>query len=368
MKILSLQLLNFKNYENLQLSLDAQCIAFCGRNGVGKTTILDAIHYISFTRSFLQTNDKDCIKHDETFFHLQANVLSEHDELPHHISIYADRQKGKKIKVNDKVLERFSDHIGFLPVILIAPSDMDIVSESAEYRRKYFDAFIAQFDKNYLDLLIQHQKLLMQRNALLKQPSLPHFQQQLDFFDHRLVEVSKSICKIRNEFIKYLNTIFPAFHQQIANSDASIYIEYSSQLLQEDYEQLLKNNIKRDIELGHTEKGIHRDDYVFFLDGYPIRKFGSQGQQKSFLLSIKISQYHITFERLGKKPVILIDDIFDKLDENRATQLFNTVSRLGTDQIFITDTHTEKIKFILPNLFNTFCIYEIHSPDDIHCL
>ncbi|MCX7696425.1 MAG: DNA replication and repair protein RecF [Bacteroidales bacterium] len=365
MKIPSLQLLNFKNYDSLHLSLNAQCIAFCGKNGVGKTTILDAIHYVSFTKSFLQNSDKECIKHNEAFFHIQAAVNDEYDDLPHLISIYVDREKGKKIKVNDKIIERLSEHIGFVPIILIAPSDMSIVSESAEHRRKYFDAFISQLDKNYLELLIQHQKLLMQRNALLKQSHSPHFLQQLAFFDERLITVSIDIFKIRKNFINHLNTILPFFHHKIVDNNSSISIEYFSQLLNEDYELILKNNLKRDIELGFTEKGIHRDEFLFLSDGHNMRKFGSQGQQKSFLLALKVSQYQITYQHLSKKPIILIDDIFDKLDESRAERLLITISQLETDQIFITDTHFTRLKSIIPSFFTSSSIHLIHSPTHI---
>jgi len=361
MKIISIQGKNFKSYEFFDLRCDAQCVGISGANSTGKTTLLDAIHYIGLTKSFLQASDKDCIKYGENYFHLQADVQSENENFLDTIFIYADLQKGKKIKVNDKWLSRFSTHIGFLPIILISPADISIVSDSAEHRRKFFDAFISQFDPKYLSNLIEFNKILAQRNALLKQPQTAHFTYQLDFFDQKLIETSLYIHEHRKHFVNEVNEKLPTIHQQLTHTSHVIEIQYQSSLLEEDYTLQLKRNLRRDIELGYTEKGIHRDEYHFLMDGYSLRKYGSQGQQKTFLLALKIAQYQETALRLHKKPLFLLDDIFDKLDEFRIKNLFDMLSQLNVDQLFITDTSENRLRNFLA-IFSSQKLFFLENP------
>jgi len=350
MYLKTLSLINFKNHAEKQFDLNDDINVFVGDNGVGKTNILDAINYLSMCKSFLNSVDKQNIKFDEKFFLIQGNFIK--DEKSNQISCGVTFGQKKKIKRNKKEYEKLADHIGEFPVVVISPYDSNLISEGSEVRRKFIDSIISQYNKKYLATLMKYNKVLQQRNALLKRfQELRIFEaESIEVWDAQLILLGNFIFEKRKEFLADFLPSFQNFFNLISNGNESINIEFNSQLNTNSLSNLLNEASRKDSRVGYTTVGIHKDDLVFQINGNPIKKFGSQGQQKSFLIALKLTQFEYITALLNKKPILLLDDIFDKLDHGRVERLMKMVSDHVFGQVLITDTDEERIEKVFKNI------------------
>ncbi len=338
---------NFKNYEALDLEFSPKINCFVGNNGVGKTNILDGIHYLSFCKSYFNSVDLQNIRHDQDFFAIHGYF--DRDESNNDaISCIQKLNQKKQFKKNKKDYERLADHIGMYPLVMISPYDRDLINEGSEIRRKYLDSIISQFDKVYLDNVINYNKALYQRNALLKTFAEKNYfdAEVIEIWDQKLSDLGKLIFKTRKKFIDDFKPLFQQYFEVISVAKEEVQIKYKSQLYERDLDELLAVSIYKDRQLRYTSQGIHKDDIEFFIDGYPVKKFGSQGQQKSYVIAIKLAQFEYTRKIKGYKPILLLDDVFDKLDNDRVKQLIKLVNENSFGQVFITDTNRQRVERI----------------------
>ena len=342
-----LTLANFKNYSQADFSFSDKINCFVGNNGVGKTNLLDSIHYLSFCKSFFSTVDVQNIRHGEDFFAIHGNYFRTSD-IPELVQCIQKKNQRKRFLLNKKEYDRLADHIGNFPLVMISPYDRDLINDGSELRRKYIDSVISQFDKIYLDDLIHYNKALIQRNALLKSFADQHSYDasSLEIWDEQLIHKGEQIYSMRKEFLEKFIPIFRHYFNYISDGSETVDIRYVSQLTGSSFRELLSNAISRDRAALYSTVGIHKDDLEFEIGGYPIKKFGSQGQQKSFVVAIKLAQFEYTMSIKGYKPILLLDDVFDKLDDLRVHQLIRLVSEHSFGQVFITDTSEVRIRSI----------------------
>ena len=359
MYLKKIDLLNFKNIEDKSFEFNAKINCFIGLNGVGKTNILDAIYYMAYGRSYFNPIAIQNIKQGADFFVLDA--LFEKNEQSEHILCSLKKGQKKILKRNNKNYERFSDHFGFIPLVIISPSDSDLIIEGSETRRKFLDSVISQMNSNYLQLLIQHQKLITQRNALLKSfVSNNYFDRDtLEIYNEQIDALAQPIYETRRDFLHNFIPIFNHYHQLITGDKDEVHLVYESQLEHHSMRELFDQNLQKDRALQYTSVGIHKDDLVFLLKGSPIKKFGSQGQQKSFLIALKLAQFEFLKKQHNIAPILLFDDIFDKLDELRVRQILELVNLETFGQMFITDTHLERTESLLNSINQDFKIFTI---------
>ncbi|MBC35135.1 MAG: DNA replication and repair protein RecF [Bacteroidetes bacterium] len=347
MYLKKLSLANFKNCSEANLIFSEKINCLVGNNGVGKTNVLDGIYYLSFCKSYFNSIDTQNIKHNEEFFALNG-WYQKNGGREDQISCVQKRGAKKQFKINKKDYDRLADHIGHFPLVMISPYDRDLINEGSEVRRKYIDGVISQFDKVYLDDLLNYNKALSQRNALLKRfAELRTFDQtSLEIWDDQLAALGQKIHEKRQDFLEEFAPIFQHYFEFISGGKENVSIHYESHLFDNNMKVLFNESLDRDRYLRYTTKGIHKDDLRLKIGDYPIKKFGSQGQQKSYVIAIKLAQFEYTKKKKGYKPILLFDDIFDKLDDQRVEQLISLVSNNSFGQIFITDTQrqrTEKI-------------------------
>lgn len=359
MYISELIIQNFKSIEKIQFSPHPLINIICGKNGTGKTTILDAIHYISLTKSFIQPIDNENINKKALWFSIIAQVKN-HEKIEEYQCIVTKDDR-KRFKYFSKEYQRLSDHIGRVPTIVISPLDQLLITEGSEQRRKLIDATLSQYDKSYMSYLIEYNKLLKQRNALLKNaPNRANVIDIIKVIDYKMTQPANYIYFKRKELLANLSEKFNQIYSHIAPHEAQkIHLTYYSQLHDASFEQLLSNNYYHDISSETTGIGIHKDDIKLLIDGKNIRYFASQGQQKSALLSLKLSilqHYH----ELQLKPVILIDDIFDKLDNTRVHNLLEMILTMG-NQIFMTHTNKDDFKQFFSLIPSDNVIYELKN-------
>lgn len=345
MYLQNLNIANFKNYGEALADFSPKINCFTGDNGTGKTNLLDAIHYLSFCKSYFNPVDTQNIRHGEHFFSIHGIFVRNGDSTDK-VSCIQKSGERKLFKLNDKTYDRLADHIGAFPLVMISPYDRDLINEGSEIRRKLIDSVISQFDRVYLDDLINYNKALQQRNSLLKQFYDRNFfdPSMLEIWDEQLSRLGTGIYARRKQFIDRFIPIFQKYFDFISEGRESVSIEYESQLHDADPAGLLAAALDKDRVLKYTTAGIHKDDLKFNIFDYPVKKFGSQGQQKSFVIAIKLAQFDYTREEKGYKPILLFDDIFDKLDENRVQQLVKLVSENNFGQVFITDTQRSRIE------------------------
>jgi len=350
MLVKSLELNNFKNHESRTFIFSPSINCFVGNNGVGKTNVLDALYYLSFGKSFLGNGDQGNILRSKDFFRIDALVSSKDREYTLKIQQAADSKK--IIKRNDKSYNRISDHIGFLPSVVISPYDNSLISDSGESRRRFLDGMISQTDAEYLHNIIQYQKAISQRNALLKSfhKNKCFDSDSLDIYSQVLIKSGNIIFNKRKDFNCKFSPIVEKFYNLISEGAEKVDIFYKSDLIENDFQEILDRNIDKDRILTYTSNGIHKDDIVFSMNGFPLRKIGSQGQQKTFLISLKLAQMQMIKNITEKSPILLLDDIFDKLDDKRVSQLINLVNKENFGQIFITDTHKERTEAIVQHI------------------
>jgi len=338
-----LTLLNFKNYESVELDFSEGANCITGPNGVGKTNLLDAVYYLALTKSYFNPVDRQMIKHDEKMMMVKGEFMDEGKSENILCSIRSGQTK--MVKRNRKQYPKIAEHIGLIPIVIITPFDSFLILEGSDVRRKFIDGIISQEDQSYLQILIQYNRALAQRNQLLK-----HFSRErtfdadsLEIWDAKLIELGEEIHKKRKSFIDNFNPGFMKFYEGIGGTDEHVELEYRSSLLEGNYEQQLKDTVREDLQKNYTTKGVHKDDLVFTIDGHPLKKFGSQGQQKTFLLALKLAQYRQMQKKMEKSPILLLDDIYDKLDSKRMNNLMKLVTEKGFEQIFITDTHPTRV-------------------------
>ena len=358
MYLKQLSLFNYKNFGEANFDFDDKINCFVGKNGIGKTNILDSIYHLALGKSYFNPLAVQNIKHNEDFFVIEGNFQKQNRTE----QIVCSLKKGHKkiLKRNGKIYEKFSDHIGFIPLVIISPTDNDLILEGSETRRKFIDSVISQLNTNYLSSLIQYQKIIAQRNALLKYfaanrifetETLQIYNEQLTVFGHQIFEIRKIFL---DEFVP----IFNRHHQNITNSEETVQIKYESQLFDKKLDQLLEENINKDRVLQYTSVGIHKDDLMFEIDNFSIKKFGSQGQQKTFLIALKLAQFEFVKKLSGENPILLFDDIFDKLDEFRVQKIISMVNNDDFGQIFISDTHLERTEKIIKSTNQSFKVFK----------
>ena len=360
MHLQKLSLVNFKNIESQSFDFQSKINCFVGDNGIGKTTVLDAIYYLSFAKSYFNPIALQNIRHGEDFFMIEGTyALQDREE-----KILCSMKRGQKkiLKRNDKVYEKFSEHIGQLPLVIISPADSDLIVEGSDTRRKFIDGVISQQDKNYLQNLIQYNKVLSQRNALLKYFAANRTFDALNLkiYDEQLIRYGREIYEKRVAFLRDFTPIFNEKYKLISQQKEQVQLKYVSQLHEQSLEGLLASGLERDRSLQYTSVGIHKDDLSFEIEGYPIKKFGSQGQQKSYLIALKLAQFEF-IKKLGHiTPILLLDDIFDKLDEHRVTQIVNLVNGDEFGQLFITDTHADRTEAVVKKTQQAYEIFKLN--------
>lgn len=347
MYLKQLSLVNFKNISGADLELGKKFNCFVGNNGSGKTTVLDAVHYLSMCKSFLNPIDSQNIKRDQPFMVLSGTFFKDDEDS---LVYCALKHEGKKqFKKNKKEYQRLIDHVGQFPTVIIAPTDADIINGGSDLRRKFLDGVISQLDREYLENLVQYNKALQQRNALLKyfRENRTFQQESLEVWDAQLSQRGTLIYQRRKKFLEDFISAFSSYYKTISESVEEIGLIYDSQLSEGDMLDLLKASLDKDRAATYTTVGIHKDDLALTINDFPLKKFGSQGQQKSALVSLKLAQFKVMHEKSGITPLLLLDDIFDKLDDDRVGQMLKLVGGKAFGQIFITDTHPERVAELL---------------------
>ncbi len=353
----NLSLLNFKNHASKRLNFSKKINCFIGNNGVGKTNLLDSIYYLCLTKSYFNNSDAQNMLFGQEFFRLDGTVQV--NERPMQVVFKVQAPRKKELLVNDAPVPRLSAHIGQLPAVMIAPDDNQLILGGSEERRRFLDSTISQVNHSYLEWLMQYNKYLAQRNSALKE-----FAERgqvdktlLESYNLRLAELGTRIYDTRQTAIAKLQPLFRQFYQQLSLERDIVSFSYESQLHQKPLEQLLESGLQKDLALQRTEWGIHKDDLEFYIsprktESARIKKFGSQGQQKSFILSLKLAEHQFIKNATGLNPFLLIDDIFDKLDPDRSRQLMQLISTQDFGQVFITDTEDNHIRAELEVLDN----------------
>ncbi len=354
-----MSLLNYKNFESEDFELDSKINCLVGPNGIGKTNVLDAIYHLSFGRGYFNPISTQNIKHEEDFFVIDGEFQK--NDREERIVCSLKRGAKKIIKRNGKIYSRLSDHIGLLPLVIISPTDRDLIIEGSETRRKFMDGVIAQSDKKYLQDLIKYTKVLAQRNSLLKYFAANHTYDSatLSVYNEQMNAYGTDIFNKRVEFLEGFIPIFREQYIAISGGKEEVSLIYDSKLLKEGLLNLLKSNVGKDRALQYTSVGTHKDDLGFEIEGHPIKKFGSQGQQKSFLIALKFAQFQFIKEQSKTTPILLLDDIFDKLDENRVAHIVSLVNNENFGQIFISDTHAERTENVVKQIHQSYKIFRL---------
>ena len=359
--IKKITLIQFRNYTSSSFELAAPITCITGPNGSGKTNLLDAIHYLSLCKSYFNPIDSQQIRQGADFFMIQGTFEKQDNEEI--IACSLKRNQKKQFKRNKKEYQRLADHIGLFPLVMISPYDISIIIEGSEERRRFIDNVISQTDNQYLDELIVYNKNLANRNALLRNIAQTgrYDAQLLEIYDDQLITAGNNIFKKRRAFMDAFLPVFASHYRYLTDDAEQVELIYDSQLSREDFSALLKKSLERDRVLERTTTGIHKDDLLCSIHGMPLKKFGSQGQQKSFLIALKLAQYTYLNEKKGFKPLLLLDDIFDKLDEMRITKLMQMVSHDDFGQIFITDTSSERVTKIFKGIGVGLSVFEIEN-------
>ena len=359
MKLERLTILNYKNIKDAQLTFSANVNCFVGRNGMGKTNVLDAIHYLSFCKSRFSTLDAATVRHGEEFFMLQGTYEREDggDELVH---IAFKKGARKHVKRNDKDYKRLSEHLGLIPLVMISPSDSMLIDAGSEERRRFMDIVIAQYDSRYVECLLRYDKTLKQRNALLKQEETPDWN-VMEVLEDMMSMDADYIHLCRKQFVEAFTPIFQDLYANLCdNSTEQVTIQYASHISRGELKGQLTSFREKERIVGYTLHGVHRDDLELFLNNYPIRQEGSQGQTKTYFIALKLAQFLYLKERGNQRvPLLLLDDIFDKLDAGRVARIIDYVSSNSFGQIFITDTNREHLDTILASTTNEYKLFHV---------
>ncbi len=359
MYLKKLSLTNFKNYSQAELEFSPGINCFVGNNGVGKTNILDAIHYLSLTKSFFNNIDSVSIRHGEEYFIIQGTFVKAEEE--DNILCSFHRLKQKTLKRSGKEYQRLSDHVGKYPVVMISPADNALIGEGSEERRKFLNKIISQYNAEYLDAVLNYNKALQQRNRLLKDfsNSQAFDNDMLSVWDAQLIRYGSLAFREREILINELIPVFREYYSLIADSREDVRLSYRSHFKDGDFAEVLRNAFVKDRLLEYTTVGIHKDDLVFEMDGFPLKALGSQGQQKSYLVALKLAKFDYIKRKTGLPPILLLDDIFDKFDAGRVSQIIKLVGNHRFGQIFITDTDQDRLRQILTALNTDYKLFHI---------
>jgi len=343
-------LTNFKNYEKQMIDCSPTINGYVGLNGMGKTNLLDAIYYLCMGRSYFRFSDMNLVKHGEDFFRLEG--LFEREDKAEKIVAKVGKRRKKVLERGDVPYQRLSDHIGLLPVVIITPDDTSIVTEGSEERRRFVDNTLSQLDPTYLRHLITYNKVLKQRNSALKQMASEnrYTPDLLAVYDEQLLGPAAYIHAQRKTFTSNFEPGLRQLHFLISGEREQVACQYKSKLLEEDLATALLASREKDRILQRTTAGIHRDDWIFEIDEQPLKRFASQGQLKSFVLALKLTQYNWLKNEKKAAPLLLLDDIFDKLDHQRVQHLLELLIQGEYGQVFITDTAQDRLSKILSNL------------------
>ena len=361
MHIEEISIVNYKNISDATIGFSPRLNCFIGKNGAGKTNILDAIYYLSFCKSFFTVGDQLNINHDENYFIL--NGLYQRSESMETITCGLQKGQKKQFKRNTKLYRKFQEHIGLLPLVMISPSDVELILGGSDERRKFMDGVISQYNQNYLDDLLKYNRALVQRNNLLKQFASDRYfdEELLIIWDQQLAEYGTRIHDERTRFVEKLIPVFQKYYSFISQGNEEVGLVHQSDLYKSGFEALLKDSLVKDRAVQYTSVGIHKDDLVLNLGEHPIKKLGSQGQKKTYLVALKLAQFDFIKEISGIKPILLLDDIFDKLDSHRVEQIVATVAGEQFGQIFITDTNRGHLDSIIQKLDTDFRIFNVET-------
>ncbi len=358
MHIKNLSILNYKNYEEAQLQLHPKVNCFVGNNGVGKTNLLDSVYYLCMCKSYFHSNDAYSIRYKQDFMVLQADFIKNENEN----EIYCGLKTGKRkvFRKNKKEYPKLAEHIGQFPVVMVSPSDSALILEGSEERRRYMNAVISQYNHEYLEASIQYNKVLQQRNKLLKEMGRHSGSSDLlSIYDEQLIPLGEIIHKGRKDFVSKLVPVFKKFYERISRGKEIVDIQYSSQLYDGNFSELLKQNHRKDLIAQHTSIGVHKDDLNLLMHETPIKKTGSQGQQKTFLVALKLAQFSFLNEINQIPPILLLDDIFDKFDGTRVMEILHIVSDEEFGQIFITHTNEIRMRELLKELSGSYSLFHV---------
>lgn len=355
-----ISLTGYKNYQSKTFDFSQRIIGICGLNGKGKTNLLDAINYLCFTKSYFSKTDILNTSFGQEGFRLEAELENEKKELQKIVCIYRASQK-KEFYLDDLAYEKFSHHIGKFPAVIIAPDDIAMITGGSEERRKFLDTLISQLDSEYLRQLIVYNKVLLQRNGFLKiEATKSHFDfALLEIFDQQLIGPANYIHQARRKFSTVLLPLVRQFYKNICGNNESVSLEYSSLQNGNNFEELLLASRQKDRLTQRTNVGIHKDDLIFLLHENVFKTVASQGQRKSLLFACKLAEFEILKKTKGFAPVLLLDDVFEKLDESRIKNLLKYVCNQNKGQIFITDTHSGRLSDSLSAFNDPFQIIEL---------
>lgn len=338
---------DFRNIQlqEIEFSPNVNCIS--GNNGEGKTNLLDAIHYLSMTKSAFASSDRFSFRHGTDEFSLSGTYRMENG-LSSRFAMKMTSKGEKKVRRDDKLYNKVSDHVGLLPIVMVSPSDISMVSESGDERRRFVNSVLSQMDREYMSALQQYNRLLLQRNRMLKdsEPDRP----LMEIIDMRMAGYAEPVYQARRKFVKELRPLVSEYYKAISGDSELVDIVYDSELSKASLDMLMAASYDKDRALRYTSSGVQRDDFMFVMNGHPIRRCGSQGQQKSFLVALKFAQYEIMKRKYGFAPILLLDDVFDKLDMGRISNLLQMVASNDFGQIFITDSNKVRMAGIVDGL------------------
>lgn len=355
MYLKKISLLNFKNIAEEELSFGAGINCLVGDNGAGKTNLIDAVWYLSMCKSALRMTDTQSIRHGADFFLIDGRYESDGERREQVVCSYS-RKGGKVLKRNGKEYDRLSEHVGLIPAVIVSPSDSALVSDAADERRRYLNAFISQLDRTYLAALVRYNAVLAERNRLLK---MRPDETMLEIYDMQLVEHGTTIHERRRACVEELRPIVAEYYRTLSGDREEVELHYRSELDERPFAELLREARQKDLVSEFTTSGIHRDDLVLGIGGYPLRRYGSQGQQKSFLIALKLAQYAVVARTQGERPILLLDDLFDKLDAGRVEQLIRLVASDAFGQIFITDCNPTRLRSILDKAGGDYNLFAV---------
>ena len=354
-----ISIINYKNIVDKEYNLDPKINCFVGNNGVGKTNILDSIYHLALGKSYFNLRNDQLINKNEDFMVIDG--LFDLNGKKENIICSIKRGDKKNLKRNGKTYKKFSNHIGLIPVVLISPYDNDLINEGSSERRKFIDSIISQNNKEYLINLIAYSRVIQNRNSLLKQynKSVDFDLDTIKIYDDQIIKLSEPIFMARKNFFNDFKDLVIKKYDQISENQEKISIEYKSDLFDSEIKNLIENSFQKDVILQYTSSGIHKDDFIFNLDGSRIKKFGSQGQQKSFLIALKLAQFEYLKNKTGNSPILLLDDIFDKLDLIRVKRIVEIVNSTNFGQLFLSDTDRERIEKVLLSLNLSSKIFDV---------
>jgi len=359
LRLQSISLVQYRNYVQQNFSFTERIVGICGINGTGKTNLLDAVYYLSFSRSYFSRPDSQNVHHGLAGMRLEGNYQL--NDQPQQLTCILRENNRKELVLNDDEYKKFSDHIGKLPCVMIAPDDIVLITGGSEERRKFIDTLLSQINKAYLQQLIRYTKILQQRNSLLKQSAESGKTDEalLQVLNEQLSQSGNAIFNERKEFLVDFLILTWSIYKRIAGKDDGLILQYESQLLHDNFDQLLQATRQKDALLQRTTAGIHKDDLLFFMETAAFKTEASQGQRKSLLFALKLAEWQVLKDKKGFTPILLLDDVFEKLDEQRMFQLLNWVCTESDGQVFITDTHADRLRLQLGEIDVTYQLIEL---------